>query len=68
MCFAPLGKFDANPLYEILDILKLDHIYSLEVYLILKIRLLAKQLFRNSATFACSMHHDNFCESQKKLN
>ena len=31
MCFAPLGRFDANPLYEILDILKLEDIYSLEV-------------------------------------
>ena len=30
MCFAPLGKFDVNPLYEILDILKIDQIYSLE--------------------------------------
>ena len=31
MCFAPLGRFDANPLYEILDILKIEDIYSLEV-------------------------------------
>ena len=31
MCYAPSGRFDANPLYEILDILKLEDIFSLEV-------------------------------------
>ena len=31
MCFAPLGRFNSNPLYEILDILKIEAIYSLEV-------------------------------------
>ena len=31
MCFAPFGRINLEPLYEILEILKLNQIYSLEV-------------------------------------
>ena len=31
MCFAPLGRMDINPLFEILEILQFEQIYELEV-------------------------------------
>ena len=31
MSFAPFGRIDLDPLYEILEILKIEHVYELEI-------------------------------------
>ena len=64
MCFAPLGRIDVDPLFEILEILNIEDVYALEIAKFIykqKNDLLPVSIANYLETRSAPQHNYNLC-------